>query len=75
MVDDLRWITREYANKIGGLPNIPTFPRREVCKKDRSYCEDAVLVEDCEELVETALQEIMQLLNQLGLESPHCSPF
>ena len=28
VVDDLRRITRAYANKIGGLPNIPALPRR-----------------------------------------------
>ena len=26
-------------------------------------------------MVETALQEVVQPLNQLGLDSPHCSPF
>ena len=75
VVDDLRRITREYTKKIGGFPIIPSFPRREVRKKDRPYREDSVLVEDFEELVETTLQEIMQLLNQLGPDSPHCSPF
>ena len=55
VVDDLRRITRAYAKKICELPNIPAFPRREVRKKDRPYCEDAVLVEDFEELVETTL--------------------
>ena len=75
MVDDLRRITRAYAKNIGGLPNIPTFPRREVRKKDHPYCEDSMLVEDFEELVEIALQEIVQSLNQLGPDSPHCSPF
>ena len=75
MVDDLRRITRVYAKKIGGLPIIPTFPRKEFPKKDRPYLEESVLVEDFEELVETTLQEIVQPLNQLGPESPHCSPF
>ena len=63
VVDDLRRITREYAKKIGGLSIIPSLSRREVRKKDRPYCEDSVLVEEFEELVEIALQEIMQPLN------------
>ena len=75
MVDDLRRITRAYAKKIGGLPIIFAFPRREVRKKYRPYCENSVLLEDFEEMVETTFQEIVQPLNQLGLNSPHCSPF
>ena len=59
LVDDLRRITREYANNIGGLPIIPALPRREFCKKDRPCLEILVLVEDFEELVETLLQEIV----------------
>ena len=61
--DNLWRITRAYAKKMGGLPNILAFPRREVRKKDRPYCEDALLVEDFEELVETSLQDIVQPLN------------
>ena len=61
MVDDLRRITRAYAKKIGGLPIIFAFPRREVRKKYRLYCEDSVLVEDFEELVEIALQRLRNL--------------
>ena len=34
-----------------------------------------MLVEDLEELVEAALQEVDQPLDQLDLDSPHCSPF
>ena len=75
MVDDLRRITRAYANKIGGLPIIPAFPRREFRKKDHPYREDSVLVEDFEELIKTTLQEIVEPLNQLGQDSPHCSFF
>ena len=75
VVEDIRRITKAYANKIGGLPIIPALPRREFRKKDRPYLEDSVLVEDLEELVETALQEVVQPLNQLGPDSPHCSPF
>ena len=64
-----------YGSKIGGLPIIPALPRREYRKKDRPQLEDSVLVEDLEELVETKLQEVVQPLNQLGPDSPHCSPF
>ena len=32
-------------------------------------------MEDLEELVETALQEVVQPLDHLGPYSPHCSPF
>ena len=41
--------------KIGGLSIIPKLPRREYKRKDRPILEDSVLVEDWEELVETAL--------------------
>ena len=34
-----------------------------------------MFVEDLEELVETTLQEVDQPLDQLGLDSPHFSPF
>ena len=40
---------------IGGLPIIPVLPKREYKKKDRPILEDAVLVRDFEELVETSL--------------------
>ena len=70
VVDGLRIFTRAYAKKIGGLPIIPTLPRREYRKKDRPILEDAVLVEDFEELVETALQENVQPLNQLDPDTP-----
>ena len=56
VVDDLRRITRAYAKKIGVLPIIPAFSRREFSKKNRPHHEDSVLVEDFEELVETTLQ-------------------
>ena len=75
MVNDLRRIARAYVKKIGGLPIISVLPRREYQKKDRPQLEDSVLVEDLEELVETALQEVDQPLDQLGQDSPHCSPF
>ena len=73
VVDDLRRITRDYAKKIEGLSIIPTLPRREYRKKDRPILEDAVLVKDFEELVETTLQEFVQLLNQLDPDTPYCS--
>ena len=74
VVDNLRRITRDYAKNIGGLPIIPALPRRNYQKRDRSILEDVVLVGDFEELVETALQEVVQPLNQLGPDTPYCSP-
>ena len=74
VVNDLRRHTKEYVNKIGGLPIIPELPRREYKRKDRPILEDSVLVEDWEELVETALQEFVLPLNQEGLDTPHSSP-
>ena len=59
VVNDLRRHTRAYVKKIGGLPIIPIFPKREYKKKDRPILEDAVLVGDFEELVETTLQEVV----------------
>ena len=59
MFDEVRRITRVCAKMIGGFPFIPSFPRREVRKKDCPYNEDSVLVEEFEELVETTLQEIV----------------
>ena len=74
VVDDLRRITKAYAKNIGGLPIISVLPRREYQKKYLPQLEDSVLVEDLEELVEAALQEVDQPLNQLDPDSPHCSP-
>ena len=74
VVNDLRRHTRAYVKKIGGLPIIHVFPRREYKKKDRPILEDAVLVGDFEELVETTLQEVVQPLNQLGPDTPYGSP-
>ena len=37
VVDDLRRITRAYAKNIGGLPIIPTLPRREIRIKTVMY--------------------------------------
>ena len=74
VVDDLRRFTREDANKIGGLLIIPALPRREYKKKDRPILEDAVLVGDFEELVETTLQEVVQPLNQVGPDTHYYSP-
>ena len=54
-VDDMRIITRAYAKNIGGLLIIPVLSRREYQKRDHPKLEDAVLVEDFEELVEAAL--------------------
>ena len=74
VVDDLRRINREYAKNIGGLPIIPTLPKRKYQKKDHPILEDAVLVGDVEELVETTLQEVVHPLNQVGPDTPYCSP-
>ena len=74
VVDDLRRFTRAYVNNIGGLPIIPALPKRNYRKKDRPILEDAVLVEDFEELVEASLQEVVQPLNQLDPDTPYYSP-
>ena len=71
---DLRRHTRAYVKKIGGLSIIPALPRRNYQKKDRPILEDAVLVGDFEELVETTLQEVVLPLNQVGSDTPHSSP-
>ena len=75
VVDDLRRMTRAYVKNIGGLPIISVLPIREYQKKDHPQLEDSVLVENIEELVEAALQEVDQPLNQLDPDSPYCSPF
>ena len=74
VVNDLRIHIRAYVKNIGGLPIIPDLPRREYKKKDHPILEYFVLVGDLEELVETALQEVVQPLNQLGPDTPYCSP-
>ena len=74
VVNNLRRHTRAYVKNIGGLSIIPEFPRREYKRKDRPILEDLVLVGDWEELVETALQEIVLPLNQECPDTPHSSP-
>ena len=74
VVNDLRRHTRAYVKKIGGLLIIPDLPRREYKKKDHPILEDSVLVGYLEELVETTLQEVVQPLNQVGLDTPYGSP-
>ena len=64
-----------YAKNIWGLSIIYVLPRREYQKKDCPKLEDSVLVEDLEELVEAALQEVDQPLNQLDPGSLYYSPF
>ena len=49
--------------KVGGLRIISVLPIREYKKKDCPILEDAVLVGDFVELVETTLQEVVQPLN------------
>ena len=73
VVNDLRRHTWAYVKSIGGLPTIPNLPRREYKKKDRPILEDSVLVGDLEELVEVALQEVVQPLNQVGPDTPNGS--
>ena len=63
VVDHLIRITRSYAKNLGGLPNIPALPRRQVHKKERPFLEYSLLVGDFEELVDLTLQEIVQPLN------------
>ena len=70
VVDDLRIFTRAYAKNIGGLPIILDLPIREYKKKDHPILEDSVLVGDLEELVEIALQEVVQPLNPIGQNTP-----
>ena len=74
VVNDLRRHTQAYVKCIGGLPITPNLPRREYKKKYRPILEDSVLVGDFEELVEGALQEVVQPLNQIGPNTPYCSP-
>ena len=59
VVNNLRRHTRAYVKNIGGFPIIPELPRREYKRKDHPILEDSVLVGDWEELVETALQEVV----------------
>ena len=66
VVNDLRRNTRAYVKSIGGLPIILDLPRREYKKKYRPVLEGSVLVGDLEELVETALQEVVHPLNTSG---------
>ena len=51
VVNNLRRHTRAYVKTIGALPIIPDLPWREYKKKDRPILE---------ELVEVALQEVVQ---------------
>ena len=64
-----------YVKKIGGLKVIPVLPRRQHPKKPISYTQDSILVENLEELVDLSIQEITQLLDQLGPESPTAQVF
>ena len=74
IVNDLRRHTRAYLKKIGGLPIIPEFPKREYKRRYCPLIEDSMLVGDWQELVETALQEVELPLSQEGLETPYISP-
>ena len=70
VVNDLRIFTRAYAKNIGRLPIIPVLRRREYQKKGFPKLEYAMLVKYFEELVEEALQEVVQPLNQLDPDTP-----
>ena len=74
VINDLRRHTRAYVKNIGGLPIIPDYPRSEYKRRDRPILEDSMLVGYLEELVEIALQEVVQPLNQVGPETPYGSP-
>ena len=67
--------TRSYVKKLGGLKFIPALPRRKTSKKVSTYSKDSILVENLEELVDLSIQEIVQPLDQLDLESPVVSVF
>ena len=58
-VDLFRRHTRSYIKKL-----------RQASKKVASYTKDSILVENLEELVDLSIQEIVQPLDQLDLESP-----
>ena len=66
----MRIHTRSYVNKLGGIKTIYALPRRQASEKVPSYTEDSILVENLEELVDVSIQEIVELLDQLGLDSP-----
>ena len=74
-VDLFRRHARSYIKKIGGLKVIVALPRRKNSKKVASYTKESILVENLEELVDLSIQEIVQPLDQLGLESPIASVF
>ena len=40
VVNDLRKITRSYAKKLGGFPNIPHLPRRQDYRRECPYTKD-----------------------------------
>ena len=56
VVNDLRRITRSYAKKLGGFPNIPDLPRRLARRRDIVYTGNSVLVGNFEEFVCLSLQ-------------------
>ena len=56
VVNDLRRITRSYAKKLGGLPNIPDLPRILARRRDLVYTGNSVLLGNFEELVDLSLQ-------------------
>ena len=75
VVDHFRIHTRSYVKNLGGLQTIPKFLRRGVTKRTPTYTEDSILVGNLEEFANFSLQEIFQPLDNLGPNSPFCSPF
>ena len=59
---------------LRGFPNISDLPRRQAHRRVSVYIGNSVLVGNFKELIDLSLQEIDQPLNQLGPESPYCSP-
>ena len=74
VVNDMRRHTWAYVKSIGELPIIPDLPRREYKNKDHPILKYSVLVGDLEELVERALREVVQPLNQVGPNTPYHPP-
>ena len=59
-----------YVKKLGGLKEIPTLPRRKASKKVHAYTKYSISMENFDELVDLSIQEIIQLIDQLGPDSP-----
>ena len=60
---------RSYVNNLGGLKTILELPTRMASRRILAYNEESILVGNLEELVNLSIQEIVQPLDQLGLDS------